>query len=115
MTDAITESSGNVFDDLGLKDAGELTLKAVLALQVASIIRHRRLSQKDAGELLGIPQSRVSRIMNAKLDGITADRLLRMLLRLGRDIDIRVRKGRSPAAPGRLSVETDDGRGPVAA
>lgn len=113
--EGIIESSGNVFDDLGLEDAEDLSLKAALALQVASIIKHRHLSQKDAGELLGIPQSHVSKIMNAKLDGITADRLLRMLLKLGRDIDIVVKKRKKAGSTGKLFVETSGKRVTVAA
>ena len=35
MTEQIIESSGNVFADLGLEDAEELSLKATLAMQVA--------------------------------------------------------------------------------
>lgn len=115
MTEEITDGVGSVFDDLGLEDAEELTLKAALAVQVASIIKHRHLNQRDAGELLGIPQSHVSKIMNAKLDGITADRLLRMLLKLGRDIDIVVKKRKSTSSTGRLSVESSNKRVPVAA
>lgn len=115
MTEEIIESSGNVFDDLGLEDAEEMSLKAALALQVVSIIKHRHLSQRDAGELLNIPQSHISRIMNGKLDGIATDRLLRMLLKLGRDIDIVVKKRKAASSTGRLSVESDRKRVPVAA
>ncbi|TCP58461.1 putative XRE-type DNA-binding protein [Rhodovulum bhavnagarense] len=115
MTEEITDSSGNVFADLGLEDAEDLSLKAALAIQVASIIKHRHLTQRDAGELLGIPQSHVSRIMNGKLEGITSDRILRMLLKLGRDIDIVIKKKSPKVDQGRLSIATAKKRVPVAA
>jgi len=115
MTEEITDGSGNVFEDLGLENAAELSLKAALAIEVASIIKHRHLTQRDAGEILEVPQSHISKIMNGKLDGITADRIMRMLLKLGRDIDIVVKKRKSATATGRLSVESSKKRIPVAA
>lgn len=115
MTDSITAGSGNVFDDLGLEEAADLTLRAALALQVASAIRQRRLSQNAAGALLDIPQSHVSRVVNGRLDGITAERLIRMLLRLGLDIDIVIRKRDQDAGSGQLSVDSGNLRVPVAA
>ncbi len=115
MTDDITESSGNIFADLGLADAEELSLKAALAIQVASIITHRHLTQHDAGEILGIPQSHVSKIMNGKLEGVTSDRILRMLLKLGHDIDIVIKKKNPKVDQGRLSIATPKKRVSVAA
>ncbi len=114
MTEQIIESSGNVFTDLGLDDAEELSLKATLAVQVSSIIKHRHLTQKDAGEILGIPQPHVSRILNGKLDSFSADRLLRLLLKLGRDVDIVIKKRKSASTTGRLNVATPQKRFPVA-
>lgn len=115
MTEQIIDSTGNIFEDLGLEDAEELDLKAALAVQVASIVTHRHLTQREAGEILGVPQSHVSKILNGKLDGITADRLMRMLLKLGRDIDIVIKKRKTTVDPGRLYVETSRKRTPVAA
>ena len=115
MTERVIEGSGNVFDDLGLEDAGELDFKAALAIQVASIVKHRHLTQREAGDILGIPQSHVSKILNGKLDGITSDRLIRMLLKLGRDIDIVIKKKRTPAEHGRLVIASARKRIHVAA
>lgn len=115
MTEQIIDSTGNVFEDLGLEDSDELSLKAALAVQVASIVKHRHLTQREVGEILGVPQSHVSKMLNGKLDSITADRLLRMLLKLGRDIDIVIKKRKSTIDPGRLSVGTSRKRLSVAA
>jgi len=114
MTEQIIESSGNVFTDLGFENAEELSLKATLAMQVSSIIKHRHLTQKAAGEILGVPQPHVSRILNGKLDSFSADRLLRLLLKLGRDVDIVIKKRKPATTTGRLSVATPGKRIPVA-
>ncbi|WP_322894933.1 MULTISPECIES: helix-turn-helix transcriptional regulator [unclassified Yoonia] len=115
MTEHIIDGSGNVFADLGLDNPEELSLKAALAIQVASIIKHRHLTQREAGEILNIPQSHVSNIVNGKLAGITADRIMTMLLKLGRDIDIVVKKKTSGASSGRLVVENAKKRISIAA
>ena len=52
----VSVSSGNVFEDLGLADSGELMAKAKLAAQVSSILQHRHLTQAAAAEILGITQ-----------------------------------------------------------
>ena len=41
----IVEGGPNVFADLGLPDADELLVKSRLALQIARILKQRRLTQ----------------------------------------------------------------------
>ena len=53
-------SSGNVFADIGVKDAADALAKAELARKIASIIKHRHLIQADAAQLLGIDNYRES-------------------------------------------------------
>lgn len=47
MDDKIKDSSGNVFADLGLEDAEELSQKAALAIQIAATTDHRPQTQCD--------------------------------------------------------------------
>ena len=54
------EGSGNVFADLGLPHPEQELLKARLTLQIHRIIKARRLTQAQAGEILGIKQPHVS-------------------------------------------------------
>ena len=42
----VEKSSGNVFEDLGLPDATEMCVKAVLAMKINGIIKTRKLSRK---------------------------------------------------------------------
>lgn len=87
---SVTESSGNVFADLGLPDAETLLAKSVLALHIKRIIKARRLSQTQAAEILGLDQPKVSAITSGRLEGFSTDRLMRFLTELGCDVEISV-------------------------
>lgn len=88
--DAVEVGSGNVFADLGLPNAEELSTRAHYALAILQEIRARGLRQKDAAALLGIDQPKVSAIVNARLDGFSAERLEKLLKKLGANVDVRV-------------------------
>jgi predicted XRE-type DNA-binding protein len=100
----IERGSGNVFADLGRPDAETHLLKAKLVTQIDGIIRSRRLTQAKAAEVMGLSQPDVSRLLKGQFKDYSVERLLRLLLVLGRDVDIVVRKQRSHR-PGRLTVE----------
>ena len=55
-------SSGNVFADLGLPDAGTRLAKAELARSITAIIQERGLTQREAARVLEIDQPKVSAI-----------------------------------------------------
>ncbi len=95
-----TPSSGNVFADLDLPNADDLLAKAELAAKIIEEVQRRRLTQSQAASILGIDQPKVSALKQGRLNGFSIERLLRLLLRLGCNIEITVkRKARSkPAA-----------------
>ena len=97
-------STGNVFEDLGLADSGELMAKAKLAAQISSIIQHRHLTQAAAAEVLGISQPRVSDLIRGRLDRFSLASLLHFLLALDRDVEIVVRKKPRSRKQAHLSV-----------
>lgn len=86
-----TVSSGNVFADIGLPDAGELLAKADLAIQISRIIEERGLTQAQAAEVLGVDQPKVSALVRGRLEGFSMERLYRFLNALGQDVEIVVR------------------------
>ncbi len=57
---SITESSGNVFADLGLPNPEQELMKARLTFQIYHIIRERGLTQAQAAKVLGVKQPHVS-------------------------------------------------------
>src|SRR5437667_11229360 len=86
-----TPSSGNAFADLKLPRADDLLAKAELAAKIIAEIQRRRLTQSHAAALLGIDQPKVSALKQGKLSGFSIERLMRLLLLLGRDIEIAVK------------------------
>jgi predicted XRE-type DNA-binding protein len=115
MSGEVVIGSGNVFADLGFHNPEEMSLKATLAYRIASVLKHRNLTQAAMGEALGIPQSKVSRLLSGKLDGFSVERLMLFLLRLDRDIEIAIRKRPGRGRPARLTVRHDKGVDIVAA
>jgi len=99
--DSVTESSGNVFADLGIKDADAYLAKSVLAIHIDKVIKKRHLTQQEAGEILGISQPKVSAIIKGRLDGFSAERLLRFLNVLGCDVKISISRPH-PQTPGQV-------------
>lgn len=92
-------SSGNVFLDLGISNSEEALAKSHLAQQIQKIIKSQRLTQKQAAEILGIDQPKVSDIIRGNLTKYSLDRLMRFLRLLGNDIEIRVKKSKRSTRP----------------
>src|SRR5579872_1272229 len=80
----VTESSGNVFADMGLPEAEEELTKAQLASHIRQLIKRQRLTQVAAAAVMGIDQPKVSA--------------------LGQDVDITVRAKPRSRAHGRIRV-----------
>ena len=98
----ITESSGNVFADLGLPNPEQEMMKARLTLQIFRIIRERGLTQAQAATMLGIKQPHVSLLMRNRAGSFSTGRLMEFLTALGQDVEITVRPARKE--PGQMSV-----------
>ena len=93
-----------IFADLNLPHADDLLAKAELAAKIIAEIQRRRLTQSQAATTLGIDRPKISALKQGKLSGFSLERLMRLLLRLGRDVEITV-KGRSkPGSAARLRV-----------
>jgi len=91
-SESVARSSGNVFADLGLRDADEKQTKVRLAVAIQQIIQAQRLSQTAAARLLDINQPKISALVNYHLDGFSVERLMHFLNALGRDVEIVIRK-----------------------
>ena len=75
------EGSGNVFADLGLKDADELMARAQIGFHVFKIVKDKKLKQREIAGILGIAQPDVSHLMNGHFSRFTTDKLLDFLKR----------------------------------
>ena len=96
------ESSGNVFADLGFPNPERELLKAHLTLEIYRIVKRRKLTQKQAGEILGIKQPHVSTLMGGRSGNFSVERLMKFLTALDRDVEITVRPKRRDT--GQVSV-----------
>jgi predicted XRE-type DNA-binding protein len=85
---AIEAGSTNVYTDLGCADAAERQRKSQLAAEIARAIRARGLTQQGAAELLGLDQSKVSRITRGQFRGVSEGKLLELVTKLGHDVKI---------------------------
>jgi predicted XRE-type DNA-binding protein len=103
-TDTVTPGTGDVFQDLGFKDAAERKLRVQLAMRVNELIKDRKLTQARVASLFGIPQPHVSELKNFKLSRFSSERLMHFITLLDRDIEILIRPKASPRAPGMMSV-----------
>jgi predicted XRE-type DNA-binding protein len=65
----VTRSSGNIFADIGLKNASEHAIKARLVLALTRIIDASGLSQTAAARRIGIAQPDLSRILRGNFSG----------------------------------------------
>ena len=100
----VETGSGNVFADLGLPDADDHLLKAQLVSRIDGIIRRRKLTQAKAGELLGLSQPDVSRLLRGHFRDFSLERLLRLLMALDRDVEIVIRRKPKSRARSQLHI-----------
>ena len=98
-------STGNVYADLGFADATEMLAKARIVSHIGRIIQARKLTQSQAGELLGIDQPKVSALLSGHFKGYSQERLIGFLTKLGMDVEIIVRpKAKKSRVEGSVSV-----------
>ena len=81
-----------------------MLIKATLAAKIGEILAQRKVTQLEAAKLLGIPQPKVSALLRGQFRGISEAKMLECLNRLGRDVDIVVRKPTRSRAGGRTNV-----------
>lgn len=104
MTVAIEIGSTNVYADLGYSDAAEMQRKASLAAEIARAIKARRLTQDAAANLLGIDQAKVSKITRGQFRGVSEEKLLELMAKLGHDVTIIVGKTKRQGS-GKIELE----------
>jgi predicted XRE-type DNA-binding protein len=97
----IKRGSKNMFADLGHADPETHLLKAGLVTKIRDIIAASELTQAEAAERMGLSQPDVSRLLRGQFRDVSVERLMRMLTKMGYDVDIVVR------APGKTKRRGD--------
>lgn len=102
----VETGSGNVFADLGLRDAEKLKIKikSGLVIEITRAIRKLGLTQEEAGRRMGIPQPKVSAMLRGDFSNLSERKLMDCLNRLGYDIEIKVRPAAKPVGHVTLAV-----------
>ncbi len=92
MAMAVTESTGNIFLDLGFPphEAEVMLLRARLAEALRRWIAHQRLTQAEASKRLGITQPRVSEINRGKVELLSLDYLVGLCAKAGIPVELRL-------------------------
>jgi predicted XRE-type DNA-binding protein len=86
-----SESSGNVFIDLGFQphEAAVMLLRCELAEALRKWIDREAITQAQAAERLGVAQPRISEISRNKVDKLSLDYLVGLCAKAG--VAVRVR------------------------
>jgi predicted XRE-type DNA-binding protein len=85
------DSSGNVFADLGFRNAKQELLKAKLTIEIYRLLKKRGVTQQEAAKLLGTTQAQVSTLMRCKPVSVSVGRLMEFLTVLGQDVEVTVK------------------------
>ena len=88
----VTESSGNVFLDLGFPphEAEVMLLRATLAEALRQWMDREGLTQAEASKRLGIAQPRVSEITRGKVELLSLDYLVGLCTKAGISVGLKL-------------------------
>ena len=91
MSEAVVNSSGNVFIDLGYSpdEAAILQMRADLMADLRKFIKAKKLTQAKAAESLGISQSRVSDLIRGKWERFSLEMLITLAMRAGMHVTLK--------------------------
>ena len=94
------KSSGNIFEDLGFDsaEAEVLKVKAQLKMELEKELNRRKLSQTAAAKLAGVDRPMLNKVMRGKLTGVTIDKMVQMHSRLGKSVDVKVKRQQKRSA-----------------
>ncbi|GAB2911993.1 hypothetical protein GCM10027278_35910 [Paralcaligenes ginsengisoli] len=67
--------------DLGRADANEMIVKAQPATKIGEIIKNRKWGQRQAAEVLGMTQPKLSKMLRGQFCGISESKMLDGLAR----------------------------------
>ena len=87
----ISKAYRNVFE--ALEDdpamAQNLKIRSELMITLRQYIEEAGLDQKEAAEVFGVYQPRISDLMRGKIDKFTIDKLVNMLARIGKTVKVK--------------------------
>lgn len=88
--------------DRGGEDSNEMLVKAQLAATIKELIEPKGLTQMQAAEAIGLPQPKLSRLLNGYFRGISVSKIMEAIVAQGREVQIVIE-------PERFSSTVQDG------
>ena len=90
----ITDSSGNVFKDLGFEqaEAENRMVRSKLMAAIKSYIESEGITQAEAAKRFDVAQPRISEIYQGRIELFSVDKLINMLAKVGRHVDVTIHK-----------------------
>ena len=76
------------------READDPSTKEILAFKLNALIEQRGLNQREAADITGMTQPKVSQVRHYKLQNISLERLMQALVSLGQQVEIVVRPAR---------------------
>lgn len=101
---AFEASSGNVFADLDVPDAGDEAIKARLVMRLRAEMDRRGLNQTEFAKVLGVKQPDVSNLLRGRVLGFSLERMFEFTRALGDDVEITLRPSKAERR-GRMSLK----------
>ena len=88
----ITESSGNVFADLGYSpdEAAILQMRADLMADLRKFIKTKKLTQTEAAKIFGVSQSRGADLINGKWEKFSLEMLIKLATKAGKHVTLKI-------------------------
>lgn len=101
------QGSGNVFEDIGFEPAvaKALSHKAELVGVLRRFQVEHGLTQIELSRVVGIPQPRLSALYRGKIAGMSTDKLLDAVARLGARVVIRIEEHPEKRLAGAVELE----------
>lgn len=88
----LEKGSGNAYRDLGLAGADSKKLRIELAVEIIRILKRRGLSLRQSAKAAGLAHPDIAKLKNGDVQGFTIDRLVTVLNRLDRRVEVKVSK-----------------------
>ncbi len=89
--ETVEAGSGNVFADLGLANPEERQLRVQLAIRLNELVAAEGGTQAATAKRLGVAQPHVSELKHYKLGRFSSERLVHLITRMNRDVEIVIR------------------------
>ena len=93
----IVRGIANLFEDLGYADSEIHLLKTKLVSRIQQALTAQKLTPVAAAKRMGLRQPDVSRLLYGQFRDVSVERLMRLLTRLGCNVDITICQHGKPA------------------